>query len=136
MSFIGIFGVELEKATVLWYFISAPSNFSKHKISTRNKPLKFETKTVLIEYFRLGFQHPQNLLTCKVLFKNKKTLTLGPKIAYLGIFGGNLIKTYIKFLIGTLGLAKQKVSSKIKKNILGTKNALFVLCSKCSMRKK
>ena len=37
LSHLGIFGLELEKATVLWYFTSAPSNVSKHKISTKNK---------------------------------------------------------------------------------------------------
>ena len=35
-----------------------------------------------------------NLLTCKVLSKNKKTLNLGPKIPYLSIFGLQFNKIY------------------------------------------
>ena len=87
LSYSGIFGLELEKATVLWYFISTSSNFSKHKISTKNKILKFGTKTALIGYFRLEFPKLKsylksafwNLFTCKASSKNKKTLNLGPK---------------------------------------------------------
>ena len=37
LSYLGIFGLELEKATVLWYFTTAPSNLSKHKILTKTK---------------------------------------------------------------------------------------------------
>ena len=37
LSYLGIFGLELKKATVLWYFTSTPSNFSNPKISTKNK---------------------------------------------------------------------------------------------------
>ena len=39
LSYLGNFRHELEKAIVLWYFTSAPSNFSKHKISSKNKIL-------------------------------------------------------------------------------------------------
>ena len=35
-TYLCIFGLELEKATVLWYFTSAHSIFFKHKISTKN----------------------------------------------------------------------------------------------------
>ena len=37
VSYLGVFGPELEKATVMWYFTSVLSNFSKHKISSKNK---------------------------------------------------------------------------------------------------
>ena len=37
LSYLGNFRHELEKAIVLWYFTSAPLNFSKHKISSKNK---------------------------------------------------------------------------------------------------
>ena len=50
MSYLGIFGLELEKAPVMWYFTSAPSNFSEHKISTKIKSLKFGTETALIVF--------------------------------------------------------------------------------------
>ena len=55
LSYLGIFGLELEKTTVLWYFTLAPSNFSK--ILLKIKILKFRTKTALIEYFGLEFQN-------------------------------------------------------------------------------
>ena len=54
LSYLGIFGLELEKTTVLWYLTLAPSNFSK--ILLKIKILKFRTKTALIEYFGLEFQ--------------------------------------------------------------------------------
>ena len=38
-----------------------------------------------------------NLLTCKVSSENKKTLNLGPKIPYLGIFGLQFNKDFYKF---------------------------------------
>ena len=59
LPYLGIFRLGLEKATVLWYFTSGLSNFSKHKISTKNKnktKINFGTKIALIEYFRLEFQ--------------------------------------------------------------------------------
>ena len=37
-----------------------------------------------------------NLFTCKVSSKNKKTLNLGPKIPYLGIFVLQFNKSYYK----------------------------------------
>ena len=37
LSYLDIFGLELGKATVLWDFTSAPSNFPKGKISNKNK---------------------------------------------------------------------------------------------------
>ena len=37
-----------------------------------------------------------NLLTCKILPKNKKTISLRPKIPYLGIFGPQFNKRYYK----------------------------------------
>ena len=57
----------------------------------------------LMSYLKLA---SSNLLTCEVLSKNKKTLKLEPKRPYLGVFGCNLIKTIIKFLISTLEFVK------------------------------
>ena len=84
------FGLELEKATVLWDFTSTLSNFSKHRIG----------------YFRLEFQGlmsylksaSSNLLTCKVSSKNKETLNLGPKKPYLAIFGLQFNSNYYQVL--------------------------------------
>ena len=61
-----------------------------------------------------------NLLTCKVLSKNKKTSNLGSKIPYLGIFGLQFNKNCYH----------PRISENIKfhpkqKYITGTKNALF-----------
>ena len=50
MSYLGTFGLKLEKATMMWCFTSATLNFSKHEISTKNKSLKFGTKTALIVF--------------------------------------------------------------------------------------
>ena len=44
LSYLGIFGLELEKATVLWYFTSVPLNFSKHKILPKNKDPEMRPK--------------------------------------------------------------------------------------------
>ena len=45
LPYLGIFVLELEEATVLWYFTSTPSNHSKHKILTKNKKIiNFGTK--------------------------------------------------------------------------------------------
>ena len=41
-SYLGMFGQELEKATVLWYFTSASSYFSNHK-KTLNGEQKYFT---------------------------------------------------------------------------------------------
>ena len=63
LFYLGIFGLELKKACVLWYFTSAPSNFSKHQILTKKEILTFETKISLIWYFRLELQK------CNVVFE-------------------------------------------------------------------
>ena len=36
--FLVTFGLELEKATVLWYFTAVTSNFSIHKVSSQKDP--------------------------------------------------------------------------------------------------
>ena len=102
MFYLGIFGVKLEKAIVLWLFHISTLKFFQTKVCQKIKFLKFGTKNVLTGYFGLechkimsnlksGFS---NLLTCKVSSKNKKFSNMGPKITYLGIFGLQFNKNY------------------------------------------
>ena len=56
LSYLGIFGLELEKTTVLCYFTSAPQIFSHTRFPPKIKILKFGTKIALIVYFEQGFQ--------------------------------------------------------------------------------
>ena len=96
MSYLGIFGLELEKATLLLYFTSAPPNFSKQKIWSKIKILTFVTKIPLIGYFGLEFLKTNVVFEISILDfvnmqyfiqKQKKTLNLGAKISYLHVFG-------------------------------------------------
>ena len=54
-----------------------------------------------------------NLFTCKVSSKNKKTLNLGPKIPYLGIFVLQFNKSYYE--VFNQNLWNYRVSSKAKR---------------------
>ena len=123
LSYLGIFGLELEKATVLWYFTSLPSNFSKYKISPKNKNPQICNQNCLKWVFWDGISKKlmpylkstfPNLLTCKVSSKNKKTLNLGLKFLFQH-----------KLLISTLEFAKLKSFIQNERNRFGTKNALF-----------
>ena len=67
-----------------------------------------------------------NLLTSKVSPRNKKTLNLGPKISYLGIFGLQFNKSYSQIFNQHPRICETiKFHRKQRKIILGTKNALF-----------
>ena len=55
MFYLGTFGLELEKATVLFFYISN-LKFFQTKFCSKIKILRFGTKIVLIRYFRLKFQ--------------------------------------------------------------------------------
>ena len=56
MFYLGIFGLELEKATVLWFFYISTLKFFQTKFCPKIKVLKFGTKIVLIGYVGLEFQ--------------------------------------------------------------------------------
>ena len=56
---------QLEKATVLWYFISSPSNVSNTKFRTKVKILKFDT--ALIGCFGLEFQKNSSVFEISTL---------------------------------------------------------------------
>ena len=97
--------LELEKATVLYCFISSPWNFSKHKISFKNKNPKIWDHSCLNGYFELEFQKTIVVFEISILEfiymqsfiqKQKKTSNLGPKIPYLGIFVLQFNKSYYK----------------------------------------
>ena len=86
LSYLSIFRLELEKTTVLWYFTSATSNFSKRTISPKKKNPEIRNKNC--RYFGkkllsiLGWNFKKlmpylksassNLLTCNVSSKTKK----------------------------------------------------------------
>ena len=56
LFYLGIFGLELEKATILWVFYISTLKFFQTKFCPKTKILKFWTKIFLIGYFGLGFQ--------------------------------------------------------------------------------
>ena len=73
-----------------------------------------------------------NLLTCNVLSKNKKTLNLGPKIPYLGIFGLQFNKNYYQIFNQYSRICETiKFHPKPKKN-LGPKMLYWVFGLECS----
>ena len=131
MSYLGIFWLELEKATPLWFLYISTLEFFQTKLRLNIKILKFGTKIALIGYFGLEFQKVSNLksvssisnlLTCKVSSKNKNFLNLVPKIPYLGIFGLQFNKNYCQFFNQHTQICETiKVSSKMKKSNLGPK---------------
>ena len=106
LSYFGIFGQDLNKATVLWYFTSAPSNFSIHKTPFKIKILKFGDKIALIGYFGIEFQNTNVVFEISILefvnmqsfIQKPKTLNLRPKIPYLGIFRLQFKKDYYQIL--------------------------------------
>ena len=58
MFYLVIFGLELEKGTVLRFFYISTLKFFQTKFFAKTKILKFGTKIVLIGYFMLEFQKP------------------------------------------------------------------------------
>ena len=105
MSYLGICGLELKKATVLWYFTSAPSK-------TKIKILKFGTKIVLIGYFGLEIQKSNFVFVISILefdnmqsfIQKQETFKLGSKNTLFRYFWA--IKTTTTFLIGSLEFVK------------------------------
>ena len=56
LFYLGIFGLELRKATLLWIFYISTPEFFQTKFFPKIKILKLGTKIVLIGYFGLEFQ--------------------------------------------------------------------------------
>ena len=131
LFYLGTFGLELEKATVLWFFYISTLKCFQTKFCSKIKILRFGTKIVLIRYFRLKFQKTRvefemsilKFVTRKVSSKNKKKTkkNLGPKIPHLGIFGLQFSKNdYQIFNQHTLLCETIKFHAKRKKK--GSKN--------------
>ena len=102
LFYLGTFGMELEKATVLWLFYISTLKFFQTKFCSKIKSLRFGTKIVLIGYFRLIFQKTNVEFEISILefvnmqsfVQKQKKLNLGPKIPYLGIFGLQVSKNH------------------------------------------
>ena len=79
-----------------------PQILPNTKFCPKIKILKFGTKIVLIGYLGLEFQKTNAVFEISILkfvnmqrlIQNQKTLNLGPKIHYLGVFGLQLNKNY------------------------------------------
>ena len=56
LFYLVIFGLELEKGTVLWFFYISTLKFFQTKFCPKIRILKFGTKIVLIGCFELKFQ--------------------------------------------------------------------------------
>ena len=136
MSYLDVFCAETQKeTTVVWYFTSAPSGFSKQSISNQKKILKFRIKIALIGYFWIEFQKYNVVFQINILesidmqsfIKNKKNLNLGPKIHYLDIFGLQFNKNYYQIFNQHPRIRENFKFHPKQKNILvfGEKNALF-----------
>ena len=73
---LSIFGVELEKATVLWYFYISTLKFFQTKLCPKIKIIKFATKIVLIGYFGLEFRKTNVEFEISILeFVNMQSFT-------------------------------------------------------------
>ena len=134
LYYLGLFVLELGRATLLWYFTSSPI-FLNRKFQTKIKILKFGTNIALIGYFRLEFQKSNILFVISFrefvsrqsFIQNKKTLNLSPKAPYLGIFGLQFNKNYCKIFKQHSQICENKVSSKTKKIFFGPKMLYFRL---------
>ena len=85
LFYLGIFGLELEKATVLWFFYISTLKFFQTKFCQKIKILKFGTKIVLIESFGLEFQKTNVELKISILeFVNMQSLIQKTKNFKLG----------------------------------------------------
>ena len=131
LYYLGLFVLELGRATLLWYFTSSPIFLNRKfqtkikilKFGTKIKILKFGTNIALIGYFRLEFQKSNILFVISFrefvirqsFIQNKKTLNLSPKAPYLGIFGLQFNKNYCKIFKQHSQICENKVSSKTKK---------------------
>ena len=114
LFYLGTVGLELEKATVLWFFYISTLKFFQTKFCSKIKILRFGTKIVLIGYFRLTFQKTNVEFEISILefvnmqsfVQKQKNLNLGPKYLTYVFLGYKLAKTIIKFFISTLYFLK------------------------------
>ena len=94
MFYFGIFGLELYKATVLWYFYISTLKFFQAKFCPKIKILKFGTKIVLIGYFELEFQKANvefeisilEFINMQSFIQKQKNFKLGTKNTLLRYF--------------------------------------------------
>ena len=112
LFYLGIFGLELKKATILWFFYISTLKFFQSKFCPKIKILKFETKIVLIVYFELEFQKTNVEFEITILeFVNMQSFIQKQNIFKIGtllryFFCCNFTKTIIKLLISTLEFMK------------------------------
>ena len=98
LYYLGLFVLELGRATLLWYFTSSPI-FLNRKFQTKIKILKFGTNIALIGYFRLEFQKSNILFVISFrefvsrqsFIQNKKNI-LQTKNALFASLGWNVEK--------------------------------------------
>ena len=91
---MGIFVLELEKATELWFFYISTVNFFQTKLCPKIKIFKFGTKTVLIGYFGLEFQKTNvefeigilEFVNMQSFIEKQKNIKLGTKNTLLRYF--------------------------------------------------
>ena len=94
MFYLGIFGLELKKATILWFFYISTLKFFQSKFCPKIKILKFETKIVLIVYFELEFQKTNvefeitivEFVNMQSFIQKQQIFKLGPKNTLLRYF--------------------------------------------------
>ena len=134
MFYLGIFGLELEKATMLWVFYISTLKSFQTKFCPKIKLLKFWTKIVLIGYFGLEFQKANvefeistlEFVNMQSFIQKLKKINLGPKIVYLGIFGLQYNKNYYQISNQHTWICETIMfPPKRKKKKFGNKNALF-----------
>ena len=94
LFYLGIFGLELKKATILWFFYISTLKFFQSKFCPKIKILKFETKIVLIVYFELEFQKTNvefeitilEFVNMQSFIQKQQIFKLGPKNTLLRYF--------------------------------------------------
>ena len=94
LFYLGILGLELEKATVLWLFYISTLKFFQIKFCPNTNILKFRTKIVLIGYLALEFQKTNVKFEISILefvnmqnfIQNQKNFKLGTKDTLLKYF--------------------------------------------------
>ena len=94
LFYLGIFVLELEKATELWFFYISTVNFFQTKLCPKIKIFKFRTKTVLIGYFGLEFQKTNvefeigilEFVNMQSFIEKQKNIKLGTKNTLLRYF--------------------------------------------------
>ena len=128
-------GWDLKKLLYCGILYQHPQSFRNTKFRPKIKIRKFGTKIAVIGCFGLKFQKTNVVFEISILAfvnkqnfiqKQRKTVNLGPKIPYLGIFGQQFRKNYFQIFNQHRRICETvKFHPKQKKNILGAKNALF-----------